>query len=187
MKMKAGSILGWTGSFLVLVAVIIFIGPKRIATASARPAFPADQAKIEWKKAKDKFLTEVKKLSQSPTLSEQEKELIRNIEQSWKGYDVSFQKYVLASTREYLVFLTVWLGILTGVVAVGGGILILRRRPKSPYGKISGILNGTSNEELVRQAQEIQKALIELKSLMAQVAPPPVETQVEPKTEPSKE
>lgn len=53
-------------------------------------------ASNDWKKAQDKFLAEVKKLSQIESLGEQEREIINTITESWKEYEVSFQRYILA-------------------------------------------------------------------------------------------
>lgn len=50
-----------------------------------------------WNLAKDKFLSEVRKLSQTSSLNEMEKRLIRSIQEAWKGYDASFHKYILAA------------------------------------------------------------------------------------------
>jgi hypothetical protein len=158
--------LGWIASFVVLVAVTVFIGPGRIAAGSSHSALPADQAKMEWKKAKDKFLIEVKRLSQNPALSEQEKEVIRNIEKSWKGYDISFQKYVLASTKESFQLIGIWLGVLTALVVIGGGIFLLRDARKSSVVQVTLPGGGPSYAELAAQAEEIKKALAELRTLM---------------------
>lgn len=130
---------------------------------------------MEWKKAKDKFLIEVRRLSQNPALSEQEKEVIRNIEKSWKGYDISFQKYVLASTKESFQWIGIWLGVLTGLVVIGGGILLVRNGRKSSAGHLTSPVTGPSYAELAAQAEEIKKALAELQSLMEQAVSPPAD------------
>ena len=50
----------------------------------------------DWKTAKDKFLAEVKKLSQSPVLGVKEREVVETIQNSWKDYEVSFNRRILA-------------------------------------------------------------------------------------------
>jgi hypothetical protein len=81
------------------------------------------------------------------------------------------------------VFLSIWLGALTGVVMIGGGILIFRRVKYAADRKYSTLFTGLSHEELVKQAEEIKKALSDLKTLMEQITPPPAEVREEPKTE----
>lgn len=90
-----------------------------------------NQAATDWKKAKDKFLSEVKKLAQTPSLSEKEKRIIQSIENSWAGYDVSFQKYILArnglaksSLRQSVQKTRLLLEILIALAAVLGGVTI---------------------------------------------------------------
>jgi hypothetical protein len=56
----------------------------------------AELASNDWKKAKDKFLSEVNKLSQTESLGERERQMIKTIQDSWKEYDVSFRRYILA-------------------------------------------------------------------------------------------
>jgi len=55
------------------------------------------QAAGNWKKAKDKFLSEIRKLSQTRGLGEKERQLIQSIEEAWKNYDISFQWKTLAN------------------------------------------------------------------------------------------
>jgi hypothetical protein len=173
----------WIASFFVLAAITVFIGPNRVSAVSPNRYLIASQAKTEWKKAKDKFLTEVKKLSQSPSLSEQEKEVIRNIEQSWNGYDISFQKYVLASTKEGFWILSMWLGILTALIVLLTTVFITERKKNQVVRQPSpSAAAGASFDDLVKQAEELQRALVEIKSLMDQVgkasmSSPPVEVE----------
>jgi len=60
----------------------------------------AEQTVDVWKKAKDKFLKEIKRLSQTPGLGEAERNIVRDIEDSWKNYDISFRKYILARNED---------------------------------------------------------------------------------------
>jgi hypothetical protein len=54
--------------------------------------------KGDWKKATDKFLMEVKRLSRNPVLGENERQTINKIEKNWNGYLFSFRKYILSGT-----------------------------------------------------------------------------------------
>jgi hypothetical protein len=160
----------WIASFVVLATITIFIGPKRVSAVSPHRGLAAGEAKTEWKKAKDRFLIEVKKLSQCPALSEREKEIIRNIEQSWNGYDISFQKYVLASTKQGFWLLSMWLGILTALIVLLATVVVVSRR-KTPAAQPhpQGPAPGFSLDDLMKQAEGLQQALMEIKTLMDQV------------------
>jgi len=50
----------------------------------------------DWKTAKDKFLAEVKKLAQNPALGAKDREIVDTIRNSWKGYEISFNRKILA-------------------------------------------------------------------------------------------
>ena len=56
----------------------------------------SDLAENVWKKAKDKFLSAVRKLSQNSALDDTERQVIQSIQKSWKGYETSFNKAVIA-------------------------------------------------------------------------------------------
>ncbi len=166
----------WITSFMVLVAGIVFIGPVSVSPVS-HPRGPAvDQAKMEWKKAKDKFLIEVKKLSQNPALTEKEKEMIRTIEKSWKGYDISFQKYVMAALNENRRPIILWLEILTGLVGLLAGAFLLGKRRSLSARPVRG---DTCLEDLARQATQLQQTVLDIKGLIEQAGPIPP---IDPKT-----
>jgi hypothetical protein len=55
-----------------------------------------EYASNDWKTAKDKFLAEVKRLAQSPMLGNKERAIVDSIQDAWKGYEVSFNRRILA-------------------------------------------------------------------------------------------
>jgi hypothetical protein len=61
----------------------------------------AERTADVWKKPKDKFLKELKRLSQTPGLGEQERQIIRSIESAWRNYDISFRKYIMAQNSDH--------------------------------------------------------------------------------------
>ncbi len=182
-KIKNRGMYWWIASFFGLAAVTVFIGPKKVSAVSPSRGLVADQAKAEWKKAKDKFLNEVKKLSQCPSLTEQEREIIRTIEQSWNGYDISFQKYVLATTKQGFWILSMWLGILTALIVLLSTVFIVsRKKNPSTQRHPQGPASRSSLDDLMKQAEDLQLALVEIKGLMDQVekvsvSPPPAEAE----------
>ncbi|NLE28305.1 MAG: hypothetical protein GX629_01390 [Phycisphaerae bacterium] len=72
----------------------------RWTMAADREDQSVELASNDWKKAKDKFLAEVKKLSQVDSLGEREKQIIEAITESWREYEVSFRRYILAMSAE---------------------------------------------------------------------------------------
>jgi alkylated DNA nucleotide flippase Atl1 len=50
----------------------------------------------DWKTAKDKFLSEVNKLAKYPGLGENDRKIVDTIRNSWKGYEMSFNRQILA-------------------------------------------------------------------------------------------
>jgi hypothetical protein len=81
---------------------------KKLNITTGDKKLSVELASNDWKKAKDKFLSEVKKLSQTASLGEGERQVIKTIEESWKEYEVSFHRYILAFQSKDYADRAVW-------------------------------------------------------------------------------
>jgi vacuolar-type H+-ATPase subunit I/STV1 len=168
-------------------------------TASPDQLDPAaGQVSNDWKKAKDKFLAEVKKLSQTQTLDENEKALIDAIRNAWQGYEVSFTRRTMALLETSLsrademaqaslqqTIARADRGLIFAIILatlVGSGIVLIiardvRRRLKQVHNQLEIATQPKREEarseeagqdELKTQAEELKNALAELAVLIGQ-------------------
>jgi len=115
-----GKLTAAFAAFTLLTLVVGLTGIQKLSAVSQRAELPyhinhclentyklqkfsplaADQKSDVWKKAKDRFIKELKRLSQTPGLTKQERETIQNIENSWQNYDITFRKYIIVQKSD---------------------------------------------------------------------------------------
>ena len=150
--------------FLAVLGLILgFIGLWHVNSAMQS----SEQAFGGWKRAKDNFLLEVKKMSQTPDQSDQEKRLIRSIENSWKGYDAYFHNYVFArmlqteqSMRQAKLWLFVCMLIFAALIIAN---LLVREKTNKRTGQVNPI---AVDDNLNTQADKIKDDIRDLSALV---------------------